>query len=572
MTVNSRVQFIGNLLVEKGFLTKAAGEKISQKITPKDIPQSQEELEALFLEPGIVSEEDLLTAYSQHLNIPYLDLSTQKIDSKTVAFIPAKFANKNKVIVIKKEDDKLFVAMRNPFAIDVLDELKILTKLYIQPVLSRSEDILNAIGIYYGVGAETVETLVQDKKTESSQELGGGIQEAEDEDKGTNDASIIQYVNQILLEAYRKRATDIHIEPFEQTLRIRYRIDGILSEAKTPTELKRLHVSIISRLKIMANLNIAEKRRPQDGRCKMKLQSEEIDLRLSTFPTLYGEGVSIRLLTKSMILLGVDQLGLSKDMVDQLKGILQKTNGMVLVTGPTGCGKTTTLYSCLNYLNTSQVNIITLEDPVEYQLEGVNQIQINPQADLVFSSGLRSILRQDPDIIMVGEVRDLETAQIAVRAALTGHLLFSTLHTNNALATITRLLDLGIEPFLVSGTVRGVIAQRLVRKICESCKKKYKPDRKLLKMVGMEKQKINFVRGKGCEKCNNTGYKGRIGIYELLLIDEHLGALISSGASVIELKKQAQKNGMKSLKEDGFDKVRQGQTTIEEVIRVTEQE
>ncbi|MFH2137123.1 MAG: GspE/PulE family protein [Candidatus Omnitrophota bacterium] len=573
MAINPRIKFISNLLVKKGFLTKKKCEDFFHNCQ-ENPPQTQQDLDLRLIQDAGISEKDLLTAYGQHMNIPFLDLASLKIDSEFISLIPAKFANKNKVIAVKKEGKKLTVALSNPFDINMLDELKVLTKLKIQPVLSFREDIDKAIKEYYGVGAETVATIVQDAKSEEVLDGSGDYEKRTQEKSGEAelvDNSMIQYVNQIVMEAYQKQATDIHIEPFEHVLRIRYRIDGVLYEIKTPSELKQLHNSIISRLKIMANLNIAEKRKPQDGRCKIILQGEEVDMRIATFPTLYGEGMSIRLLSKSLILLGVDQLGLAKKEFAQLKTILKKPNGMLLVTGPTGCGKTTTLYACLNFLNDSKVNIITLEDPVEYQLEGINQIQINPQVDLVFSSGLRSILRQDPDIVMVGEIRDLETAQISVRAALTGHLIFSTLHTNNAVATIARLMDMGIDSYLVNGTVRGVIAQRLVRKVCNKCKQKYTPDNEILKIMGLTK-KQQFVRGKGCQKCNNTGYRGRTGIYELLIIDERLGALISSNVTEAELRKQACNNGMKTLKEDGLEKAKNGITTLEEVIRVTEQE
>jgi len=574
MTIDSKLQFIGNLLVEKGFLTKDQIDEFTSQVKI-DIPQSQEEWEELLIKKGLISEENLLRAYSQHLDIPYLDLGKLQVATDVLSLIPAKFANRNKVISVGKDEQGLTVAMRSPFNIHIIDELKILTKLNVRPVISKSEDIINAIKLHYGVGAETVETIMHDSQKDVTVNQSAEEQLSEDAEKITDDASIIKYVNQILLEAYQKRATDIHLEPFEHTLRIRYRIDGILQEVKASPEIKKLQLFIISRLKIMANLNIAEKRRPQDGRCKVKLQGEDVDLRLSSFPTLFGEGISIRLLSKSLILLGIEQLGFSPDAFKQLDMVLNKSNGIVLVTGPTGCGKTTTLYACLNYINDAKMNIITLENPIEYQLEGINQIQINPQVDLTFANGLRSILRQDPDIIMVGEIRDLETAQIAIRAALTGHLIFSTLHTNDALATITRLLDLGIEPYLISGTVRAVVAQRLVRKICPECKQEYQPEQKLLAALELDKKHIStqdkFFKGSGCPACDYTGYKGRTGIYEILVIDDKLGSIISSGGSKAELSKQAQANGMQTLKQDGLNRIKAGITTIEEVMRVTEQ-
>jgi general secretion pathway protein E len=380
----------------------------------------------------------------------------------------------------------------------------------------------------------------------------------------------------LLLEAFESRATDIHIEPFEGRLRVRYRIDGILYEANAPQGIRQLHAAIISRLKVMANLDIAEKRRSQDGRCKIKLKGEEIDLRFSTFLTLFGEGMSIRLLSKSSVLLSLNDLGISKNYFEKLKVLLTKPNGIILVTGPTGCGKTTTLYACLNHLNNSRVNIVTLEDPIEYRIFGINQIQINPKVEMSFANGLRSVLRQDPDIIMVGEVRDAETAQIALRAALTGHLIFSTLHTNDAASSVTRLLDMGIEPYLVAGTLRAVVAQRLLRCLCAHCKQAYVPEPDLLKMAGIESSvdatQSTFFKGKGCAHCHHTGYHGRTGIYEIMVVEEGLRSLISQRASLQALKKQAVSDGMRTLRDDGLDKIRCGVTTIEEILRVTEED
>ncbi|MBU1044168.1 MAG: Flp pilus assembly complex ATPase component TadA [Candidatus Omnitrophica bacterium] len=572
MSVNARFQFITNILVEKGILTQNKVSEFQDRFE-SSFPKTHEELETFIIQKGLVSENDLLLAYSKHLNIPIKDLTQIEIDPQAISLIPAKFANRNKVIATEKQGLNLVVAMRNPFAIHVIDELKVLTNYKITCVLARIEGIETAIRIHYGVGAETVETLVLASKENIQAEQALLKQGAESPEKMAENASIINYVNQILLEAYQKNATDIHIEPFDSKLRIRYRIDGVLQEAKTSPDIKQLQVFIISRLKIMAGINIAERRRPQDGRCKVKLAGEDVDLRLSTFPTLFGEGVSIRLLSKKMLDFGINQLGFPQESIEKLKAILKKPNGIILVTGPTGCGKTTTLYSCLSYINDTKVNIITLEDPIEYQLEGINQIQINPQVDLTFATGLRSILRQDPDIIMVGEIRDIETAQISIRAALTGHLMFSTLHTNDALSSITRLLDLGIEPYLVSGTVRAVIAQRLVRKICKQCKVEYKPERNILDALGFAvNTDMIFYKGTGCAECSDTGFSGRIGIYEILIVDEKLGACIVSGGSAKQLKEQAIKDNMISLKIDGLDKVKQGITTIEEVLRVTEQE
>jgi len=575
MDIKAQLQLFDNILVKNGLLSPSKLREIEERIN-KNPSLSQEDLENIIINEGFISEEKLLIAYSQYLNIPYFDLKQSDIDSDIVSLIPAKFANDNKVIAIGKEDGTLIVALRNPFDINIVDELKILTGFKIKPVISKLEDIVKAIKVSYGVGAETVEKLIKDSKTPSLDSELAKAETPEDLEEMAKDSSIVNYVNQLLMEAYKKRATDIHIEPFRDRLRIRFRIDGVLYEIKSLPDVKKLQPAIVSRFKIMAKLNIAERRRPQDGRCRIKLHGQEVDLRLSTFPTLFGEGLSIRLLISSSILFGLDELGFPEDAFSKIKVVLNKPNGMILVTGPTGCGKTTTLYACLSYLNDSKVNIVSLEDPIEYQLEGVNQIQVNPKIDLTFANGLRSILRQDPDVIMVGEIRDLDTAQISVRAALTGHLIFSTLHTNDALSSVNRLFDLGIEPYLVANTLRAVIAQRLIRIICNNCKKEYLPDERLLEASGFKREELNkdtrFFKGSGCSECNNAGYKGRTAIFEFLVVDDDMSSLIAASAARSELAKQARILGMKSLKESGIDKVKNGITTLEEVIRVTEQE
>jgi len=553
---------INSILTEEGVLSSSKVEEVEREIEKRDIG-SYREMEDILVEMGLVTEEALLRGYSKYFNIPYIELGKVKIEQEALSLVPVKFVTKNNIIPVRREANSLYVALRDPFDVNILDELRILTNLEIKPFLAKQDEILKAIKNYYGLGAETVEELVE--KTDASLEVREEISEGI-----IKDTSIINYVDQLLLEAYRKRATDIHIEPFSDKLRIRFRIDGFLYEAKTPKEIKKLHSSIISRFKIMGNLNIAEKRKPQDGRCRVNLEGQEVDLRLSTFPTLFGEGLTVRLLVKSSIMLGLNQLGFSPEDLEKIKSILSKTNGMILVTGPTGCGKTTTLYSFLSYLNDSRIKIVTLEDPIEYQLEGIDQIQINPKIDLTFAEGLRSILRQDPDVIMVGEIRDLETAQIATRAALTGHLLFSTLHTNNSISTITRLLDLGIESYLLADTLRAVVAQRLVRVICNNCKEEYIPKQELIDNLGI-KEDFTFFRGRGCKDCNNTGYRGRTAIFELLIVEESLSSLISQRVPLESLANKASSLGFKTLREDGLEKVKRGLTTVEEVIRVCEQ-
>jgi type IV pilus assembly protein PilB len=570
MDIQAQIQFIGKLLINKGFLSNEQVSDFEKEIQGTSLPQT--DFESLLIQKGLVTEEMLLKVYSEYLGIPFLKLNQVTIDPHTVSLIPAKFANRNKLIAIKKEAEDLTVLMRYPFDLEALDELKILTRLNIQPVLAATSDIEEATRQYYGLGAETVEKLVKDR-----QSAGAGNETLEpksisDIEDIAKDASMVNFVNQLLSEAFQQRATDIHIEPFERQLRIRYRVDGLLTEAKTPPEVNKLHEAIISRFKIMANLNVAEKRRPQDGRCKIRVNDQDLDLRLSTFPTLFGEGLSIRLLSQTANLMNLDQLGFLGQDLERLKGVLSKPHGILLVTGPTGCGKTTTLYACINYLKNERVNIVTLEDPIEYQLDGINQIQTNPKIDLTFANGFRSILRQDPDIILVGEIRDAETAHIAIRAALTGHLILSTLHTNNALATIARLLNLGLEPYLLAGTLRGVMAQRLVRLICPHCKQPYRPATEVLENIGLARAEATgtFYRGQGCPECNGTGFKGRIAIFELMILDENLSSLIIAGAPKDKLEKEARALGMKTLLDDGLEKARQGLTTLEEVLRVAD--
>ena len=441
-----------------------------------------------------------------------------------------------------------------------------------QLALSTAADIAKALKRYYGVGAETLDELMQKNVLDIDE-----IEEVtkDDLESGDQEASVVKFVNQIIGEAYKERATDIHMEPMENDLRIRYRVDGALHQTPVPPHLKRFQAAIISRIKVMANMDIAERRLPQDGRINVRSSGAEIDVRVSTIPTAYGESVSLRLLTRSSIFLGLESLGLSKEDEKIVRKLVELPHGIILVTGPTGSGKSTSLYAFLSTINSIDQRIITIEEPVEYELPGVNQISVKSEIGLTFASGLRHILRQDPDVIMVGEVRDLETAEIAIRAALTGHLVFSTLHTNDAPGAITRLIDMGIEPFLVSSSVEALIAQRLIRTLCKACKEEYKPDLEFLRQVGFpagEIGKAKFHRGRGCEECRFTGFKGRSAIYEILVMSEALRPLIIERASSSSIKQAAVARGMRTLRDDGWDKVKLGLTTVEEVARVTQED
>ncbi len=525
---------------------------------------------------GLISEDDLLRALSIQLDIPYLaEIDPQTVDSSIVSKVPLNFVRRNKLFPISIDGNILKVAMRDPLNLEPLDDLGILLGLPVEPVISSENEILESINRFYKQDADSAEKVIQDMDGEDLGVLSREIEEPDDLLEIDHDAPIIKLVNLMLLQAVKDRASDIHIEPFEKKLNVRYRIDGVLYNILTPP--KRYQSPIVSRIKVMANLDIAEKRLPQDGRIKIKMTDREVDIRVSVLPTTFGERIVLRLLDKTGIFLDMKDIGFSKEDLERYEKLITHSNGIILVTGPTGSGKTTTLYATISSINSSEKNIITTEDPVEYQLDGIGQIQINPKIDLTFANSLRSILRQDPDVIMVGEIRDLETAEIAIHASLTGHLVFSTLHTNDSAGAVTRLLDMGIEPFLVSSSVLAIMAQRLVRVICPECKGPYMPDEKALKEIGLTMEDVRRVTdtlyiGRGCSRCLNTGYKGRTGIYELLMVNDNVRKLIMSNADSSRIKRDAvKKNGLVTLTGDGARKVLQGITTIEEILRVTQE-
>ena len=502
-------------------------------------------LRKILVESGALSEEDMVNFIAQQMGITRIELSNYLIDTKVIDCIPEVLARKYQLIPVLKIGKNVTCAMVDPLNIFALDEIRMKTGFTIDPAVATETEVRKALDEYYGVKG-TMEEVIQ-----GLDEKKLGIREGEEIElkrlEGiAEEPPVVRLVNMMVMEAVRENASDIHIEPEEDSLSIRFRVDGILHEKQSPS--KHFQSAIISRIKVLANLDIAERRKPQDGRFHMKMENKQIDIRVSCVPIIHGENVVMRLLDSGSVILGLDQLGFSGEMMEKYKKLLQHPHGIILVTGPTGSGKTTTLYTSLNILNTSDKNIITVEDPVEYRLAGVRQIQVNPQADLTFANGLRAILRQDPDIIMVGEIRDLETAEIAIQAALTGHLVFATLHTNDAPGAITRLLDMGLESYLISSSVVGVIAQRLVRVFCKDCK------------------------GKGCKVCLNTGYKGRRGIYELMVPDEQIRKLIANKAALDEIRQAVLKTGMKTMREDGLEKVEKGLTSREEVLRVTQEE
>jgi general secretion pathway protein E/type IV pilus assembly protein PilB len=528
---------------------------------------SQETLLAFICRERGLAEDVFLKRLADALHWPYLELSKLAVEPEARNKISTKVAFQYSILPIALRDGALQVAVSNPFDTAMLNAVRFEARGPVQFALAARADIEKALKKYYGVGAETLEEMDEEAPLELELPADKEITETDQE------ASVIKFVNQVIWEAYKDRATDIHLEPQEDELRIRYRIDGILHQTPMPPQLKRFQSAIISRIKVMSGMNIAEKRLPQDGRINVRIKGEEIDIRVSTVPTVYGESVSLRLLSRGKIFLSLDKLGFSPEDEAAIREIIVKPHGIVLVTGPTGSGKSTSLYAMLSTINSVHKRIITVEEPVEYELKGINQIAVRPEIGLTFAVGLRHILRQDPNVIMVGEIRDLETAEIAIRAALTGHLVFSTLHTNDAPSAFTRLIDMGIEPFLVASSVEAVLAQRLVRTICPVCKTEQKVERDYLRKIGFPEEDIDttrFMRGAGCEECRQLGYQGRLAIYELLILTEALRPLILNRAASSTIAQRAIELGMRTLRMDGWNKVKAGITTIEEVLRVTQ--
>src|SRR5512147_157679 len=520
---------------------------------------------------GFISEDDITSFLSRQYGVPSINLSHFEIDGSVIKLIPSEIAQKHQVIPINRTGNILTVAMADPSNIFAIDDVKFMTGFKIEPVVAAETSIKNAINKYYD-SAGMVEDIMKtfdDKDVEALKDDEDAINAAE-LGKAAEDAPVVKLVNLILTDAIKKSASDIHIEPYEKSFRVRYRIDGVLYDVMQPP--LRLRAAITSRVKIMAQLDIAERRLPQDGRIKIKMGGREMDYRVSTLPTLFGEKVVMRLLDKGNLQLDMNKLGFDQQSLTDFEQGLFMPFGMVLVTGPTGSGKTTTLYSALNRLNTIDTNIMTAEDPVEFNLAGINQVQTKAEIGLTFAAALRSFLRQDPDVIMVGEIRDYETAEIGVKAALTGHLVLSTLHTNDAPGTISRLLNMGVEPFLVSASTNVIVAQRLARRICQSCREVVAVPAPTLANLGFsaeEAKTLKCYKGKGCMSCSDTGYKGRVALYEVMLIKENIKEAVLQGASALELRELGRKNGMQTLREAGLQKIREGMTTVEEVLRVT---
>ena len=548
------------LLLEQGMLSREQVQAVQAEAAKSGHPFTR-----VLVQKGFVTEQDLAAVVAEQSGVTAIDLANHLIKPEVIQLVPEALARKHVLIPVFKIGDALTVAMEDPLNFFAIDELRLKTKCELKTVVAGESAIRQAIEQYYGA-------------TGTIAEVAQAIQQAaipqKDEDVA-EEAPIIRLVNLLLMQAVKERASDIHIEPGDGALRMRFRVDGVLREVNGPP--LHLHSAIASRIKVLAKLDIAEKRKPQDGRFRLKMESSDIDLRVSTVPTQFGEKVVMRLLDSASAVLSLEQLGMDEALRGQVERLIRVPHGIALVTGPTGSGKTTTLYAALHLINSVEQNIMTIEDPVEYRLSGVNQVQVNLKAEVTFASALRSFLRQDPDVIMVGEVRDRETAEIAIQAALTGHLVFSTLHTNDASSSLTRLIDMDVEPFLIASSVVGVLAQRLVRVICPKCKEPATPAPTLLRELQL-KDGAQVFRGRGCASCKQTGYKGRVGIFELLLVTEPIKELIVARAPAHTIRDAARKApsagqaGMRTLRDDGLAKALAGVTTIEEVLRVTQLE
>lgn len=558
---------IGTVLLDRGVITQ---EELDRALDQQR--SSGERLDRVLVRMGLVDPDQVLQTIGDQFHLDVVDLDSMVVEPKVLQALPASLVHKQRCVPIRRENGTLTVATSDPFELGVLDELRLLTGHSIEVVLADDDGLQRFIRANYGVGSDTLDAL--------SAEAGIQVEAKGDEDEieQAQEASVIKLVNDLLLEAVRERATDVHIEPYEHQLVVRYRIDGVLQRANVPETINRFSAAIISRLKIMSNMNIAEKRKPQDGRITLKqrvpdangrMVLQEFDLRVSVIPMLFGEGVVLRILNKSAVLMALSDLGMPQWIEDGWNQLIERPYGILLVTGPTGSGKSTTLYASLNRIVSDEIKAITVEDPVEYHVSGVNQIQVNQQVGLTFAAGLRSILRHDPDVVMIGEIRDKETAETAVQASLTGHLVFSTLHTNDAPGAMTRLLDMGVEPFLVSSSVEGVLAQRLVRRVCTHCAQNYTPEPTDLPPGFTPNDDGTLTRGTGCRECRQSGYRGRIGLYELMKSGDRLRDDIMHGRSAGEIATHALEDGVLArMSQDGFAKARAGKTTISEVMRV----
>jgi type II secretion system protein E len=553
------------MLVERGFITP---DQLEQALDEQR--RTGELLGRILVRLGFTQESDLLATLGDQLGLPVVNLNDRNVDPEALSKVPDEFAMRHQLIPLRADDQThtLTVAMANPLDVHPLDDLRLVTGYSIQPALASPNDIKRAIEQFY------MEKMIQDISGQDGEIAMEEAPDIADLQKLASEALVIQLVNLIIHQAVQERASDIHVEPFERELKVRYRVDGVLREAQTPP--RRLHSAIVSRIKILGEMNIAERRLPQDGRIRLRVSGRQIDLRVSTVPTMWGESVVMRILDKQTALLGLEELGMAMDTLTRFRRIIAQPYGIILVTGPTGSGKTTSLYAALSEIFSVEKKIITVEDPVEYQLSGITQIQIRENIGLTFASGLRHIVRQDPDVIMVGEIRDQETAEIAIQAALTGHLVFSTLHTNDAAGAVSRILDMGAEPYLVASSLLGAVAQRLVRRVCQKCKAPIDVDPLDLQDVGIspeEAKKNPPMKGQGCDECSGTGFKYRMGVYEQMVVDDEIRQMIVDRTSSTLIRRYAvQSGGMRTLLGDGRMKIQNGLTTVDEVLRVCQKD
>jgi len=564
-SINTRII---SFLVEKGLIQKTDLEKV----LPPDQPPEELSLKERLTHSGVLTENQFLSALEELFGVPFATKDDFPKEPLLIDHLPAQFMKESKFIPARLIDNELTVIMSNPLDFYTIDAIRLATDYEIRPLMGEESEIAWAIEQFYGTGVTSMEKIIEDMD---------GIPEYQGEDEENVDhlrdmaseGPVIRLVNLIITRAIELRASDIHFEPFEEQFRVRYRIDGVLHDVESPP--KRLQAAIVSRVKIMAKMNIAERRLPQDGRIMLRVKGKEIDFRVSSIPTIHGESIVLRILDKSSIVLDIEKLGFPEDTMEGFRELIQKPHGIILVTGPTGSGKTTTLYCALEKINSPDKKIITVEDPVEYQLRGINQIQVKPSIGLTFANALRSIVRQDPDVILIGEIRDAETAEIAIHSALTGHLVLSTLHTNDAPSAVTRLIDMGMEDYLLSSTIIGILAQRLVRIACPYCREPYSPNPMILKEMKLDSGDLknpNIIEVRGCESCSHTGYWGRLGIFEFLKVTDDIQRLILGKKDSNIIKEAARKDGMRTLREDGWLKVKQGVTTVSEVLRVTQEE
>ncbi|MBN1522092.1 MAG: type II secretion system ATPase GspE [Candidatus Aureabacteria bacterium] len=566
MSVNKDI-FLKKMLINNNILSK-----IDIEDAYAEAESSGKRFRDVILQRGLLTEEQLISLLSKLLGINIVDLKNTQIDENVIQRISGSMVKMYNIFPVNLEHDTLKIAVADPFDSNLLDDLRFILETPVEICIAREKDIEEAIDKYYGKEGTDLETLMKELQTFSTKEDLEDVDIHEIEEM-VNDAPVVRLLNLVLIQAIKDTASDIHFEPFEKEFKIRYRVDGVLYEMVPPP--KHLSLAIISRIKVMARMNIAERRLPQDGRISINVEGRIVDLRVSTLPTAFGESVVLRVLDRSTVSLDLHQLGMSKDILKAIEDIIVKPNGIFISTGPTGAGKTTTLYSCLKWINTIDSKIITTEDPVEYDIEGIIQVPINERIGLTFARCLRSILRQDPDRIMVGEIRDVETARMAIQSSLTGHLVLSTLHTNDSSGALTRMVDMGVEPFLICSTVEAILAQRLVRKICADCKQEVEPSSEMIDLMKIDKKIIKqrkFFAGAGCEKCGGIGYRGRTGIYELLVVDEEIRRLIMEKSTAKMIKNAAKNRGLTTLLEDGLNKVFAGITTVEEVARCSMEE